>query len=134
METAKAREGLAAREARINVLADQLETSGRSLREINIRLQASSDELERRTSELAAAWRANDDLRSRWRTAYGELEQRFIGQTDNIIAQMRAETDDVSALIAAVQGSSLWSFKLAVASIRPALAKVMRMLSLQRQP
>src|SRR6202051_3515551 len=125
---------LATREARINELADQLETSGRSLRETNTRLQASSDELERRTSELAAAWRANDDSRSRWRTAYGELEQRFIGQTDNIIAQTRAEIDDVSALIGAVQGSSFWSFKLAVASIRPALAKLLRMLSLQRQP
>ena len=125
---------LAAREARINDLADELETSGRSLREVNIRLQASSDELERRTSELAAAWRANDDLRSRWRTAYGELEQRLIGQTDNIIAQTRAEIDDVSALIGAVQGSSFWSLKLAVASIRPALAKLLRMLSLQRQP
>jgi len=134
VEAAKAREELAAREARINVLADRLETSGRSLREINIRLQASSDELERRTSELAAAWRANDDLRSRWRTAYGELEQRFIGQTDNIIAHTRAEIDEVSALIGAVHGSSFWSFKLAVASIRPALARFLRMLSLQRQP
>jgi 2-polyprenyl-3-methyl-5-hydroxy-6-metoxy-1,4-benzoquinol methylase len=131
---AQAQEELAAQEARINDLADELETSGRSLREINIRLRASSDELERRTSELAAAWRANDDLRSRWRTAYGELEQRFIGQTDNIIAHTRAEIDDVSVLIGAVQGSSFWSFKLAVVSIRPALAKLLRMLSLQRQP
>ena len=121
-------------EARINDLAGELEASGRSLRETNIRMQASSDELGRRTSELAAAWRANDDLRSRWRTAYGELEQRFIGQTDSIIAQTRAEIDDVSALLGAVQGSSFWSFKLAVASIRPALAKLLRMLSLQRQP
>jgi chromosome segregation ATPase len=148
---------LAAHEARINDLADELETSGRSLREINIRMQASSDELERRTSELAAASRTNGDLRSamdlerraaekltaalleeeeatraRWRTAYGDLEQLFIGQADNIIAQTRAEIDDVSALLGAVQGSSFWSFKLAVASIKPALAKLLRMLSLQR--
>ena len=150
---------LAEREARINDLADELETSDRSLREINIRLQASSNELERRTSELAAALRANDDLRSamdlerraaekltaavleeeeatraRWRTAYGDLEQMFIGQSDNIIAQTRANIDDVSALLDAVRGSSFWSFKLAVASIRPALAKLLRRLSLQRQP
>ena len=84
---------------------------------------------------LAATGELNAERVSagQWVDAYRELEQRTIAQAESLLAVTRAEIDEVTILIGAIQKSSFWSLKLAASSLRLAFGKLMRMFSLQPQ-
>jgi 2-polyprenyl-3-methyl-5-hydroxy-6-metoxy-1,4-benzoquinol methylase/predicted nucleic acid-binding Zn-ribbon protein len=108
----------------------------------------SRQEMERLSAELDARRHEVDEIRERliaatteldeeraagegWSEAFLELEERFIAQAEAITAKTRAEIDEVSAQVEAIRSSPFWSVKLAVAGVKPALAKFLRMFSAQ---
>lgn len=97
--------------ARLQSDADELEQRERYARARNESLEPLARQLEAERTRLASELESSQTAVANLRERLQALEQRFVDQTNGLIAATEAETERIASLIDAVQTSKFWTLK-----------------------